>query len=196
MNTDALAQNRSWWPLCAEERAAGRSAFALTVALVLSVGALLATLQSVIWPVLLAPVWLLVAFLLPRCTPQAARAVAAVAGGYALTMLSVAVVCVRGPAQSTGQGGQPAFGEHPVLWNAGLPWPGVEGTDHGLGWDRIPFAMGVDALLVDFAFWVLLVAFCVRRLQAKRLAALCAPACWAAAACGLLGACWLVALFD
>lgn len=195
MNTDALAQNHRWLPLPAESRVVDRSAIAWTAALVLSVGALLATLQSVIWPVLLAPIWLLVAFLLPRCTPQAARAVAAVAFGYALTMLSVVVVCVRGPAVMTGQA-HPAFGEHPVLWTAGLPWPGVEGTDHGLGCDRIPFTMGVDALLVDFAFWALLVAFAARRLPAKRLAALCAPACLAAAACGLLGACRLVALFD
>lgn len=196
MNADALAQNHRWLPFRAEERAAGRSAFALTAALVLSVGALLATWQSVIWPALLAPVWLLVTFLLPRCTPQAARAVAAVAYGYALTMLSVFLFCLRGQALSSGQAGHRAFGEHPVLWNAGLPWPGVEGTDHGLGCDRIPFTMGVDALLVDLAFWVLLVVAVTRRLQPKRLAALCATACWAAAVCGFLGACRLVPLFD
>lgn len=196
MMTDTLAANRPWLRLQGADRTASRSALALTVALVLSVGVLLATWQSVIWPVLLAPVWLLVTFLLSRCSPPSARAVAVLAHGYALTMLSVFLFCLRGPALSSGQAGHRAFGEHPVLWNAGLPWPGVEGTDHGLGCDRIPFTMGVDALLVDLAFWVLLVAAVTRRLQPRRLSALCATACWAAAVCGFLGACRLVPLFD
>jgi hypothetical protein len=60
----------------------------------------------------------------------------------------------------------------------------------------VPFAMGVDALLGNLAFWAGLAWLLLRRLAPDRLGALVVPAALAAAVAGLVGGWQLVPMFD
>ena len=63
--------------------------------------------------------------------------------------------------------GHPPFGGHPVTAYAGFPWAGVEGCPpHAWAMEKVPFDMGVDALLVNFACWSA-AAFVLMRLPAR-----------------------------
>ena len=85
---------------------------------------------------------------------------------------------------------------HPVLEVAGFPWIGVEGNGFGMGVGRIPFTMGIDALLVNLTLWAAVFAFWLRRASAERVAGLATPATLLALVGGLVGGWRLVALFD
>lgn len=90
----------------------------------------------------------------------------------------------------------PAFGKHTVLVLVGAPWPGIEGNGNGAAADRIPFAMGIDAMLVNFGAFALLFGLWLRRAQREQLANLLPLAALAAAVFGLAGGWRLIVLFD
>ena len=80
---------------------------------------------------------------------------------------------------------------------AGWPWPGVEGArSNSLGCDRVPFDMGVAALLVNLAFWAGLAWSWLRRCAPAKLGELVVPAALAAAVAGIFGGWQLVPMFD
>ena len=58
------------------------------------------------------------------------------------------------------------YDPYPVTAYAGFPWTGVEGDPGGRSSSQVPFDMGIDALLVNFAFWSA-VAFLLMRLASR-----------------------------
>lgn len=166
---------------------------AFAAACSLAIGSAVGANASVLVPLAAAPLWLLLPWLGRRA--PVALAVVVPSFAYAMTMLSVRVFQLPCEPGSTGIGPF-AFGEHPVFWRAGLPWPGVEGSDHGCAMDRVPFTSGVDALLVDFGCWALLGWWWLRSRRAATLQGLRWPLCVAATLCGLSGAWQLVVMFD
>lgn len=192
MTTSELSARRGEVP--SEPSAFGRwPRAALASGLLLAMGSALGAYVSAVWPAMAAPLWLL----LPLWGRRAPVALAIVvpAFAYAMTMLSVRVFQLPCEPGFTAMGPF-AFGEHPVFWRAGLPWPGVEGSDHACARDRVPFTSGVDALLVDFGFWALLGFWWLRRRRAATLEAWRWPLCVAATLCGLSGGWQLVVMFD
>lgn len=190
MTTVAIAAKwraRSWSDLGAPPAAA------LGLAVSLSYGAVLATRWQPLATTIFALAWLT----LPAWAAARAvvRPVLALAFGYAATMLGVCgVQTATGVRASLPAGsGHPSFGEHPVTVIAGFPWQGVEGTGPSpLAMDRVPFDMGVDALLVNltactFVAWLLLPNVAAGGLGI-------AGAC--AAVAGIAGGWQLVLLFD
>lgn len=179
-----------------------RAAVAVALAVALSAGAALGAWRTALAPCLLAPAWLLLPLLLRRrpLDCRAARIVVALALGWALVCAGLLVVRLDAPLDPlarTTPPSHPPFGEHPVTRRAGWPWPGVEGqSDNSLAADRVPFAMGVDALLANLAFWSALAGLWLARRPPARVAALVAPAAIAAAAAGLFGGWQLVTMFD
>lgn len=178
---------------------------AVALAVLLSVGAALLSWRSSLAPCLLAPAWLLLPFVLRAerrqgDLPRTGRIAVALALGWALVCVGLLVVRIDAPLDvvaRTTPTSHPPFGEHPVTRRAGWPWPGVEGASgNSLGCDRVPFAMGVDALLVDLVFWSTLAGLWLARRPTARAAALVAPAAIAAAAASLLGGWQLVPMFD
>lgn len=144
--------------------------------------------------------WFLVASRGPRLARQnglvALRLAVVGACAWAATMFGVVAVAVAGPDARAAVASHPAFGEHPVLVRVGFPWPGIEGNGMGLAGDRIPFSMGIDALLVNFAVFALLFAYWLRRAPREQLIHLLPPAAIAAGVCGLAGSWRLLVLFD
>lgn len=174
-----------------------RSGLALApLAALMSYGALLATWLSAFVPLLMAlPWWGLGVFARRRLQGEVAlRTVVALANAYAATL--VGMLLVRLPNDPGGMRGPYAFGEHPVLQRAGFPWPGVEGNGLGMAVERIPFAMGVDALLVNLTAFALLFAWLSRRSSAAASRARVLPACVFAAVASALGGVQLLAWFD
>lgn len=173
---------------------------ALASAAALTFGAIAAESVHAILPWYATPLWL-VPFLASGGPPMptAARrthATAALAAGWSATMLGVLFGAAPGPGAGIATHHQPAFGLHPVVEETGFPWRGIEGNGNGLAHDRIPFAMGVDALLVNFALWLaiawLLLALVPRR-HHRDLARVTTLAALLPTACGT----WhLVELFD
>lgn len=164
-----------------------------------SLGGIAATNHSAIAPWFATPLWL-IGFLAcigpaPATSAVRLRLTRALAFAWTATMLGV-LVGFAGPDVGHAVVAHPAFGGHPVLVHAGLPWPGIEGNGMGLAHDRIPFAMGIDALLVDFAFWLGLAWFALRGRTAQHLATLARTAMLTALAANLVGGWHLVALFD
>lgn len=147
---------------------------------------------------LLAWQWLVVgglAWWIGAAHPRVARAVLVLAASYAATMSGV--FAVRWAAAPVGtRATHPGFGGHAVLERAGFPWPGVEGNGHGDGMDRIPFAMGLDALAVNLLVFALLFGWAMRRWPAARVRAWLVPMSLVATMAGLLGAWRLIVLFD
>ena len=182
----------------------GRAALAVALAALLSVGAALAAWRTSLAPCALAPLWLLLPVLLRRDAvgraPQAARAAVALALGWALVCVGLLLVRLDAPwdvVSQTTPSSHPPFGEHVVTRCAGWPWPGVEGArSNSMGCDRVPFAMGVDALLANLAFWTGLAWLWLRRRQPAQVAALVGPAALAAAIAGVFGGWQLVPMFD
>ncbi|MCC7397602.1 MAG: hypothetical protein IT455_11115 [Planctomycetes bacterium] len=169
----------------------------LVTTTLLTLGSLLATGQSAIVPLCTAPIWIAAALACRRTTPTAAarqRLATALMMAWSATLLSLWVAW-PGPDVGRAVHAHPDFGQHPVLALAGLPWPGVEGNGLGHAHDRIPFVMGVDALLVDFALWTTIAWLALRR---RTLAALpgFAPAATVAAFASVVGGWRLVLLFD
>jgi hypothetical protein len=156
-----------------------------------------AATADIVWAWLMAWQWLAIGWLGARlrAAPTAAvRWVVVMAWAYAAVMAGVLVGLPDAPDRAVYQ--HPAFGEHPVLVRAGLPWPGIEGNGQGLACDRIPFTMGIDALLVNTAFWLAVFAWLHRRTTAQRAAQMLWPATAVATVAGLVGAWRLIALFD
>lgn len=173
------------------QKGAVRAAFA--VACSLAIGSAVGANASVLVPLAAAPLWLLLPWLGRRA--PVALAVVVPSFAYGMTMLSVRVFQLPCEPGFTAIGPF-AFGEHPVCWRAGLPWPGVEGSDHACAMDRVPFSRGVDALLVNFGSWALLGWVWLRRRRAATLEAWRWPLCVVATLCGLSGAWQLVVMFD
>lgn len=159
-------------------------------------GALAATWLSVLVPFLTALPWYLLGVIASRAANGAAslRAIVALALAHGATLLGV--VLVRFSGEQGAMRGPHAFGEHPVLQRAGFPWPGVEGNGLGMAVERIPFAMGVDALLANATVFALLFLWLQRRSDVAALRARVRPACAFAAVASLIGGVELVALFD
>jgi hypothetical protein len=182
----------------------GRAALAVALAVSLSAGAAAAAWCTSLAPCALAPLWLLLPVLLrgdaAMRAPRTVRAAVALAGGWALACAGLLLVRVDAPwdvVMRTTPSSHPPFGEHPVTRRAGWPWPGVEGAcSNSLGCDRVPFAMGVDALLVNLGLWSGLAWLLLRQRAPDRLVALVVPAALAAAVAGLVGGWQLVPMFD
>ncbi|MBL9078848.1 MAG: hypothetical protein JNL08_15185 [Planctomycetes bacterium] len=175
-----------------------RAAAALPVgaAALLCHGTLAATWCTVLAPWATALAWPALGLLARRTAALGGlRAAVALAQAYGATLLAVLLVRFE-PASAGSERAHAAFGEHEVLQRAGLPWPGVEGHGRGGGVERIPFTMGVDALLVDATLFALLFVWLQRRTPAAALRARLLPACAFAALAGLLGGGRLVVLFD
>jgi hypothetical protein len=164
------------------------------LALVLSHGVVLATRFQLRLPLILSLVW--VALPVWGASRAIARPALALAFGYAVTMLGVCVMQTATGVRQLGSG-HPAFGEHPVTVRAGFPWQGVEGTGPApMAMDRMPFDMGVDALLVNLTacslvFWLLL-----RRVHPNVVAGGLGIAGACAAVAGVFGGWQLVLMFD
>jgi hypothetical protein len=182
----------------------GRAALAVALAALLSAGAALAAWRTTLAPCALAPLWLLLPVLLcgdaAMRAPRTVRAAVALALGWALVCVGLLLVRLDAPwdvVSATTPRSHPLFGEHPVTRRAGWPWPGVEGArSNSLGCDRVPFALGVDALLGNLAFWAGLAWLLLRRRAPDRFGALVVPAALAAAVAGLVGGWPLVPMFD
>lgn len=57
-----------------------------------------------------------------------------------------------------------SLGTHPVTAYAGFAWPGGEGRPpHAWAIELIPLDMGVDTLLMNFAFWSVVALLLMRR---------------------------------
>ncbi len=176
-----------------------RPALAVSLTSLLTMGGILSLSTCAIAPWFATPLWL-AAFVTclgqpPRTNPGPLRLATALAFAWTATMLGV-LVGFAGPDVGHAGVAHPAFGEHPVLVHAGLPWPGIEGNGMGLAHDRIPFAMGIDALLVDFGFWLGLAWHALRGRTAQHLATLARTAMVTALAANLFGGWHLVTLFD
>lgn len=184
--------------------ATGRAALALALAALLSAGAALAAWRTTLAPCALAPLWPLLPVLLRGDAavgaPRTVRAAVALALGWALVGAGLLLVRLDAPLDVVSQStpsSHPPFGEHPVTRRAGWPWPGVEGAcSNSLGCDRVPFAMGVDALLANLAFWSGLAWAWLRRRAPAELGALVVPVALAAAVAGIFGGWQLVPMFD
>lgn len=173
-----------------------RDGTTLVTTTLLTLGSLLATGQSAIVPFCTAPIWIVVALAGRRTTPTSAtrqRLAIALMTAWSATLLSLWVAW-PGPDVGRAVHAHPDFGQHPVLALAGLPWPGVEGNGLGLAHERIPFLMGVDALLVDFALWTTIAWLALRRRTSPALPGF-APTATFAALASLIGGWRLVLLF-
>lgn len=181
-----------------------RAALAAALAALLSAGAAVAAWRTTLAPCALAPLWLLLPVLLrgdaAMRAPRTVRAAVALALGWALVGVGLLLVRLDAPwdvVSQTTPSSHPPFGEHPVTRRAGWPWPGVEGArSNSLGCDRVPFDMGVDALLGNLAFWAGLAWCWLRRRAPAQLGALVAPTALAAAVAGVFGGWQLVPMFD
>ena len=174
--------------------------FARTVLLASATVSLLAPavagMANVVWAWPMAWQWLAIGWFGSRAKvpSRSLRAVVVMAWAYAAVMAGGLMALPTGANQPVHA--HPTFGEHPVLVHAGFPWPGIEGNGQGLAGDRIPFLMGIDALLVNTAFWLLVFAWLHRRTTPQRAAELLWPAVVAATVAGLVGSWRLIVLFD
>lgn len=164
-----------------------------------SYGVVASTAVGIQGAVLTAPLWLGIGWLAGVVARdgglRAARATLVLALAYAATMFGVFVVRVPvTPARAVSS--HPPFGQHPVCELAGFPWPGVEGNGHGLAVERIPFAMGIDALLVNVTVWAVLFGILLWRANATRVRDWLGPAAVFACVGGLCGGWHLGVLFD
>lgn len=176
-------------------RADARACAVVAGALLGSFGAFAATWWSAFVPLLTALPWLVLGLLTRRVSGAAPlRAFVALAQAHGAVLLGV--VLVRWQFEPRGVRGPYAFGEHPILQRAGFPWPGVEGNGLGAGVERIPLAMGVDALLVNAAVFALVFLWLQRRSTAAALRARVPAATVFAASASLWGGWQLAMLFD
>ncbi len=209
MDTTTGAISRRWQ--LTQSIAAGGTGHGLVwLVIALTFGAIGSLTVSVALPLVMSLGWFVVAFRGPRMLIGAdlvAQRLAVVgACAWAATMFGVLAVTIAGPGVGAlalalpGVGANiashPAFGEHMVLTQVGFPWAGIEGNGLGHAADRIPFAMGIDALLVNFTLFALLFAVWLRRAPREQLVHLLSPAAVAAAVCGLAGSWRLLVLFD
>lgn len=175
------------------------AALLVTMALLGSYGAMAATSGNVVVTFLLALPWFGARWFLlwlgrrAGLVPLRTFVVLALAQGAA--MLGVAIVQIS-HAVPGGVHGHAAFGEHAVRVTAGFPWPGVEGNGYGGAMERIPFLMGIDALLVNVTVFAVLFAFLLRRASVARLAELAPVAALFAGVGALCGGWSLIVLFD
>ena len=155
-----------------------------------------AGMANVMWAWLMAWQWLAIGWFGSRAkVPRSSlRVVVVMAWAYAAVMAGCLMALPTG--ENSAVYAHPPFGEHLVLVRAGFPWAGIEGNGSGHACDRIPFSMGIDALLVNTAFWLLLFAWLHRRTTAQRAAELLWPAVGTATVAGVVGSWWLAVLFD
>ncbi len=129
-----------------------------------------------------------------------ARLHVALAFAFSLTMLGVCMHQTILPKHTYWSVPIPypvPFGEHPVTILAGFPWQGVEGCwPYAWARDRIPFDMGVDALLANMLVFAALLLVLLRRAKATSAAGLTGPAGAIAAMCGFAGGWQLMLMFD
>lgn len=182
-----------------------RSSSAATVGLLglvalLTLGAIGSLAVSVVWLPLASFAWGLVAWRGPRWLGRvelaAARIVVVATIGWAATMAGVLLWNQAGPDLLVAERAHAAYGEHHVRVLAGAPWAGIEGHGRGGAMDRIPFAMGIDAMLCNFATWSLLAWLLLRRATPAQLVAWLPVGAIAALLAGLGGGWRLVQLFD
>ncbi len=101
------------------------------------------------------------------------------------------------PAPDRMPAAHPPFGEHPVTVVAGFPWAGVEGNaPYCLAAERVPFTMGVDALLANCAMAAAVVYLLLRRRPRASAQGLLPAAAVAAALASWFGGLELIRLFD
>jgi len=136
----------------------------------LTFGAIASLMLHIIWLLPVAVGWFVLAGVARFVRNNTAVCRVAMAGAlaWAATMSGLVLVNLPGPG-GVPRHGHPAFGDHPVMVLAGAPWPGVEGSGNGWAHERIPFFMGIDALLVNFTVFAVLFAYLLRgsRLYAK-----------------------------
>lgn len=182
-----------------------RSSSAATVGLlglvvVLTLGAIASLAVHVGWLALAALGWAAVVWLgsrwLRHVELPVARTVVVMAFAWAATMAGVMLCNFAGPAGPMAERAHAAFGEHAVRVLAGAPWAGIEGHGGGGAMERIPFTMGIDAMLCNFASWALLAWLCLRRATPAQLVAWLPIGAIAALLAGLGGGWRLVVLFD
>jgi len=177
-----------------DEGTSAQQVRAVTFAVVLSYGCVLAARASSVGPALGTLLWLAMPWW--AAPSKVARFTCALAFGYAAMMLGVCAWQTSLPPPMGASGPVP-FGEHPVTVRAGFPWPGVEGcTVWSLAKDRVPFDMGVDAMLVNLTVCTAVIWWLMRRARHEVLAGLVAAAGGVAAICGLAGTLQLVVMFD
>lgn len=166
----------------------------------LTLGAIGSLAASVVWLPLASFGWGLVAWSGPRwlrrCELAAARIVVVATIGWAATMAGVLLWNQAGPDLLVAERAHAAYGEHHVRVLAGAPWAGIEGHGGGGAMDRIPFTMGIDAMLCNFASWALLAWLWLRRANRAQLGDWLPVGAIAALLAGLGGGWRLVVLFD
>lgn len=175
------------------------NAFSIALALLVTVVPIavapLSMVSLMISWLLILPVVFWIGLRVRRDGPRGARVAAALLLAYGATMLCVQLA--QWPVSPHPVVfGHPPRGEVIVFVHAGLPWPGVGGSQYGLAHGRVPLRGGVDALLVNFSFWVLWAGLLMRRMPRDGVVVMF----WASVCAALLGA-WtggwvLVEMFD
>ena len=175
------------------------NAFSIVLALLVTVVPLLASSVSIMCPtyarLLIVPAAFWIGLRMRRDGVRAARVAAALLLAYGVTLLCVQLA--QWPVSPHPVVfGHPPRGEVVVFVHAGLPWPGVGGSQYGLAHGRVPLRGGVDALLVNFSFWLLWAGLLMRRMPRDGVVVMF----WASVCAALLGA-WtggwaLVEMFD
>lgn len=166
----------------------------IRITILLGLVTLLSTWALAIWPWWCCWTWLLLPFWARGAS--CARLHVSVALGVGCALFGV--LLVQFPVETVvWPRSHPPFGEHPVTVLAGFPWPGVEGCrPPPLAHDRIPFDMGVDALLVNAAAFTALFAGLLRRCKPHSISGLLLPASAFAFLGAMVGGWELVTMFD
>lgn len=172
----------------------------LGLVVLLTFGAIASLAVHVSWVPLGAIGWAAVAWpgsrWLRRVELSAARIVVVMAFAWAATMAGVMLCNFAGPDGPMAERAHPAFGEHAVRVLAGAPWAGIEGHGFGGAMERIPFTMGIDAMLCNFASWSVVAWLLLRRATLAQLVGWLPVGSIAALVAGLGGGWRLVVLFD
>lgn len=167
---------------------------AVTIAVLLSYGLVLASRANTVLPIGGSLLWSALPWWAP--STKVARLPIALGFGYAAMMLGICAWQTPLPPPLSIAGSYP-FGEHPVTVVAGFPWPGVEGCrPWPLARDCVPFDMGVDAMLVNLTVFTVVIGWLLRRVRPEVFAGLLVAAAAVATACGLAGGYLLGVMFD